>query len=317
VWIQSARMDRRPDLPDQDDDATLWSILAEGRPQGDKRILPWGGGKREVVVDGFRCPLIRAGAGRPLLFVHGLGHDSWDWAPLFSRFVQRNTCVAIDMPGFGFADKPEKLTLQMMVDALFAAAETCGEPPIVIASSLGGHVALLAALERPQRFAAMVLLATGGLVVVPPLLQDQLRRYYSVDAICSRSEHEIINNSRRIFVGAHPMSDALVRRKLAVHRSNKKLEFAKPFSSIVDDVFRFPVRDRLRGLRVPSLFVSGARDVVVPHQACREGAEESGNRFVLLDDAGHCPHLETPDRVAHEIESFMSSAFPMTLARNA
>jgi pimeloyl-ACP methyl ester carboxylesterase len=296
VWIQSARM--QP-LPDRLDDAALLALLGAGRPEGEPGSL---------TVDGAACPLLRAGAGRPMLFVHGLGHDAWDWSPLWQSFVQRNTCVALDLPGFGLADKPATVTLQTLVRALFVAAEVCGAPPVVVASSLGGHVALLAALEAPQRFAGLVLLATGGLVVVPEALQAQLRHYYSVDAIYGRSEAEIVGNSRRIFFNsAHPLSDALARRKLAVHRSSMRTAFARPFASVVDDVFRWPVRDRMNALKVPALFLSGAGDVVVPPDACRAGAAASGNRFILLDDVGHCPHLEAPERTARHIEEFLAA----------
>ena len=290
---------------DSADDLT--AVLRAGRPRGDARSL---------VVDGVTCPLIIAGRGRPVLCVHGLGHDAWDWTSFFAAcaIVQRNEspvrAAALDLPGFGLADKPagRRWDLPFLVDVVLAAAATLGEPPVLVGSSLGGHVALLAALRSPSAFAKLVLVAPGGVVDVPAPMQALARAYYSVDAICARREDEIAANSRRIFARAgSPFDDALVARKLAVHRSPQRRAFAVPFAGVVDDVFRHVVIQRLHEVRVPALVISGARDVVVPPDACAAAARALGARFVSLADVGHCPHLEAPAAFADEVLAFALS----------
>jgi len=297
---------RPQDVPSRLDATLLSDALEAGRPLGERGALR---------VDGLSCPTVSAGAGPAVLCVHGLGHDLWDWAPLFVQCSNAARLTAFDLPGFGLSDKPARhYDLELLVQALLAAARHVagrGGPPVVVASSLGGHVALLAALREPTLFAHLLLSAPGGLVEASTPLQAMLRAYYSVESIVGRSDVEIVGNSRRIF--AQPglaIDDALAARKLAVHRSTEARAFAAPFAGIVDDVFRHVVLDRLPELRVPTTVVSGARDVVVPPAACAEAARRMGARFVSLPEVGHCPHLEVPDRFAELVRATLAFGGP-------
>jgi pimeloyl-ACP methyl ester carboxylesterase len=299
---------RPEEVPAQVDDALLARTLRHGRPLGNETIH---------ALSGVACPVISKGAGAPLLFVHGLGHDSWDWAPLFVRCSKTARCVSFDLPGFGLSDKPAlppsgRWDLRVHVDALLQVAEHIlqenGQAPVVVASSLGGHLAILAALEQPALFHKLALLSPGGLVDAPKLLQASVRAYYTVDAIASRPEAEILHNSRRIFaIPGNPLDDQLAARKLAVRRSLRAHEFAVPFSGVVDDVFRHVVIRSFPQLRVPVLLISGEKDVVVPAAACAEPARRLGCRFELLHGIGHCPHLEHADALADMLLAFASA----------
>lgn len=286
-------------VPAQLGDEELRAALEAGRPVGEWSMLD---------VDGVACPRVTAGRGRDVLCVHGLGHDAWDWAPLFVRCSNEARLTALDLPGFGLSTRPaRRWDLELLVQAVLAAARRMPAPPVVVASSLGAHVALLAALREPACFARLVLSAPGGLVEVSAPLQAMLRAYYAVDAIVKRSDAEIVGNSRRIF--AKPglaIDDALAARKLAVHRSSQARAFALPFAGVVDDVFRHVVLDRLSGLRVPSVIVSGERDVVVPPEACAQAARRMPARFVSLPEVGHCPHLEVPDLFADVVRAALA-----------
>ena len=291
------------EVPAHLDDAALARALGAGRPQGTWSTLE---------VDGVVCPRVQAGRGRAVLCVHGLGHDAWDWAPLFVRCSNDAALTAFDLPGFGLSTKPARAwDLEVLVQALLACARALPAPPVVVASSRGGHVALVAALRAPDAFAHLVLSAPGGLVEVPLALQAMLRAYYAVDAIVARPEAEIVGNSRRIF--ATPglaASDALAARKLAVHRSSAARAFAVPFAGVVDDVFRHVVLGRLTALRVPCTFVTGEADVVVPPDAVAAAALRLGARLERWSGVGHCPHLEVPDRFADLVRSCLRDGGP-------
>ena len=290
-----ARPELVPAAPTADD---ARGALAAGRPAG---------AASDIVVDGVRCPVVTAGAGRPVVFVHGLGHDQWDWAPLFARRPAHLRYVAVDLPGFGFADKdlPAGDAITRLVDAVLAVLDAQGGPAVVVGSSLGGHVAMWAALRAPARVAGLCLLDPGGLVEAPAAVQHAARTYYAFDAIRARSEAEIVGNSRRIFAVPGDVSDALAARKLIVHRSPLRDDFARPFARVVDDVFRWPVVARLDELRCPTTFVHGAHDVVVPAAVVEAAAARLGAPFRLLPATGHCPHLESVDQTMDVLLPFV------------
>lgn len=49
-----------------------------------------------------------AGAGAPLLLIHGFPTCSWDWRALWPELTARYRCLALDMLGFGYSDKPQR-----------------------------------------------------------------------------------------------------------------------------------------------------------------------------------------------------------------
>lgn len=270
---------------------------------------------RRVLADGR--PPARSGAGDDvLLCVHGLGHDSWDYAPLAAACPSDLAVHTFDLPGFGPARlddaAPRTVVLADLAGAIVAAARALPRPPVVVASSLGGHAALIAALENPGVFAGLALLSPGGLVEVPTPMQQVLRNYYSAESIMGRPDDEIVRNSRRIFVAPHPLSDALAVRKLSLHRADRALKerFAVPFASVCDDVFKRPVLKEVNQLKgLPMSVVFGSGDVVVPLSSGRLLESHCGARLHILDRAGHCPHLEAIDRTGAILFSFARQVF--------
>jgi len=273
--------------------------LSAGRPEGDHR---------ELVVDGIRCPAVTAGnkGGAPVLCVHGLGHDMWDFAPFFDRAKDTLALGALDLPGFGLSEKPSRgYSLALLSQAVLEATSLFDAPPVVVASSLGGHVAMLAALAEPRAFSGLVLVSPGGLFRPPLSTRMIARAYYSERSIMKRDEKEIVANSRKIFAREIPAREILVARKLAVHRSPLRRVFARPFSRIVDDVFNHPVTSRVRKLKVPVSFIHGQKDVVVPTAPCAEAAHQLGAPFHLLEDVGHLPMVEAADDFARLVKDFV------------
>jgi pimeloyl-ACP methyl ester carboxylesterase len=62
-----------------------------------------------VIIDGVRSPLVEYGSSNlneAVLFVHGNPGSSFDWKKLAHGAGEFGRAVAMDMPGFGAADKP-------------------------------------------------------------------------------------------------------------------------------------------------------------------------------------------------------------------
>lgn len=291
------------EVPEHVSEPTAFAMLHALKPIADES---------ELWVEGLRCPVYERpppqGSGGDhentgLLLVHGLGHDASDFAPLLQSQAGNRHLLAIDLPGFGLADKPRRsYPLSLLAAAILQATERFASPPIVVASSLGGHVAMLTALREPDAFAGLILSAPGGLSYTPLPVQTFARAYYAYEAILRRQDQEIWNNAGRIFAKQNRHTDLQMARKIALHRSPLKSLFAWPFSSVVDDVFRHPVGERLRDIGVPVHILSGDQDVIVPAVECRIAAERAGVVFHSLPGVGHLPMLEVPEYFSQLIE---------------
>jgi pimeloyl-ACP methyl ester carboxylesterase len=109
-----------------------------------------------------RMRVWRAGAGPPLIAVHGLGGSGRYWGGLVSR-VPGYTTVAPDLAGFGESSKPEaRYDLLFHLACLDELIETLSiEGRIaLLGHSVGGVIAAGWAAAHPERVASLALVAT-------------------------------------------------------------------------------------------------------------------------------------------------------------
>jgi pimeloyl-ACP methyl ester carboxylesterase len=113
-------------------------------------------GAETVSVDGQQINYVEsAGAGRPVVFVHGNSASSGTWQGVVDgSFGQRFRCLAIDLPGHGDSAPAADQAIYSLpgyagVLAGFAAALGASDA-VFVGWSLGGHVVLEAAPSLPQ-----------------------------------------------------------------------------------------------------------------------------------------------------------------------
>lgn len=94
-----------------------------------------------------------------VLFHHGIGASAGLWAGWFPALADAHRLVSFDMRGYGRSHIPAAdfaWSLEQMVDDLFAIADAAGVQRFhLVGESIGGTVALAAALAQPQRIATL------------------------------------------------------------------------------------------------------------------------------------------------------------------
>ena len=97
--------------------------------------------------------------GLPVLFHHGIGASAGIWAGWQPALADAYRLVAFDMRGYGRSAIPPAdfaWSLDLLVDDLFAVADAAGLARFhLVGESIGGTVALAAALARPERVASL------------------------------------------------------------------------------------------------------------------------------------------------------------------
>jgi pimeloyl-ACP methyl ester carboxylesterase len=94
-----------------------------------------------------------------VLFHHGIGASASLWAGWFPALADAHRLLSFDMRGYGRSHIPAAdfaWSLEQMVDDLFVIADAAGVQRFhLVGESIGGTVALAAALARPQRIATL------------------------------------------------------------------------------------------------------------------------------------------------------------------
>lgn len=118
------------------------------------------------------------GEGEPsLVFAHGLMNDHTYFAPQIDHFRSSFRTVAVDLPGHGQSDRPERqYTIGGFADDLSLLIDELDlHRPVVIGHSMGGAAALQLAADSPSRLGAVVILDSP--VIPPPDFQAAVQQF--------------------------------------------------------------------------------------------------------------------------------------------
>jgi len=120
---------------------------------------------RELEWRGTRLRYAVGGQGTPLVLVHGLGGTIQNWCALAPPLAARHRVLVPDLPGHGgSAPLPQARDVGALAEAVLgiADAEEAGDA-VWIGHSLGGVVAVRAAVLRPDSVRGLVLAAAAGI----------------------------------------------------------------------------------------------------------------------------------------------------------
>jgi pimeloyl-ACP methyl ester carboxylesterase len=112
----------------------------------------------ELAVRGLRFHVARAGAGRPLLLLHGWPEFWLSWEPVMQRLADRFELIAPDLRGFGATDKPDagpsgQAGAEVHAADMLALLDALGLPRAgVVSHDVGAFVAQVMGRQAADRF---------------------------------------------------------------------------------------------------------------------------------------------------------------------
>lgn len=248
----------------------------------------------------------RAGAGEPLLLLHGIGHHRQAWDPVLEILAAEHDVIAVDLPGFGRSpDLPDGLAhdLGTVVPVLGALCEALGvERPHVAGNSLGGLLAL--ELGREKLVRSVTALSPAG-------FWTQAERRYAFATLLGmrqgarRLPRPAIERLSGSAAGRTALTSTIYARPWrrspeAVVAETLALRDATAFDATLaagrDVLFRDDVAD------VPVTVAWGTRDrLLLRRQGIRAKHTIPGARLIRLPGCGHVPMNDDPALVSRVI----------------
>lgn len=267
-------------------------------------------------VGGVRVYLERRGTGTPaFVLLHGFGGSAFSWREVLPALGTRGTAVAFDRPGFGLTERPLRWEGPSPYGPDFQVSLTAGlmdrlgiGRAVLVGHSAGAGVALGVALDRPERVAALVLVApaVGTGPPLPPwaralLATPQARRVGPL--FLRRVEGELRGALRQAWHNPQritPEIEAGYARPLRAENWDRGLWEVLLASRPV------PLLPRLPELRVPVLVVVGEDDrLVAPERGVELASRIPGAELVVLPECGHLPQEERPAEFLRALEAFL------------
>ena len=257
------------------------------------------------------------GDGTPLLMFHGYADSADTWRLTLDRLARRGLpALAVDLPGFGKADRlrPDPILPQLDAFAAEAAGYVAGRPRrpiIVIGNSLGGCVALRLAERQPERVSGVVAVAPAGLqmsrllylVQRDPFLRSLLALPSPVSSLVIQAA--VARLYRRLAFAVPDRVDRAVVNAFTSHHSDRATvgRYLETAHRLLPEL-REPYELERIGARV--LLIWGDRDRLVFHPGAQRVLDAvAGARLELLRGVGHCPQVEVPERFTQLLLDFV------------
>jgi pimeloyl-ACP methyl ester carboxylesterase len=267
-------------------------------------------------VDGVRLHYVEAGAGPPLVLLHGNMVSGLDFflGDLVEMLAARHRVIVFDRPGFGYSERPrgghlwdaraQARLLRRALDVLTA------EDPVIVGHSWGALVAVAMALENPARTRGLVLLSgyyyptarADVALVAPaavPILGDVLR--HTVSPLVARATWSTA--VRAMFAPAE-VPERFWRFPAWIAARPSQLRATAAEAALMAHSAR-QLEHRYSSLSVPTVLVAGEQDHIVDvgRHSARLSQDLQNARLVVVPGAGHMIHHSAPSEVRRAIES--------------
>ncbi len=220
-----------------------------------------------IDVGGIGTNYIVAGAGEPLILIHGSGPGVTafaNWRGVIPELSAHFHCYAPDTLGFGYTDFPSDIdgfAMDRWLEHLIGFMDSLGiEQAHFIGNSYGGALTLALAARYPDRVGRIVLMGAAGLVFP---VSEGLKKVWG---------YQPSIEAMRDLMTTFAFDPALVKDEIVVSRYQASIRpgaqeaysslFPEPRQRWLDALATD--EDALRSLRHPTLIVHGREDVIVP-----------------------------------------------------
>ena len=246
---------------------------------------------------------------QPMLFAHGFGCDQHMWRYITPAFENDYRIILFDYVGSGKSDyssyNPERYqTLQGYAQDILDVCKALDlHDVILVGHSVSSMTGLLAAIEEPSRFSQIIMVGPSPC-------------YINKDGYIGGFEHKdiegLLETMEKNYIGwANFLAPQIMGN---ADRPELGQELTESFCStdpvianqFAKATFFSDNRDDLPKLKVPSLILQCADDIIAPSQVGDYLHQNMGNSTLKQMKAkGHCPHLSEPEETINLIQDYL------------
>jgi pimeloyl-ACP methyl ester carboxylesterase len=261
-------------------------------------------------VRGRKVAVLEAGAGAPLVYLHGFAdmHGvAADFQPFHQRLAQAARIIAPAHPGCAGSDELESSGIDDVVFHTLEVLDALGLDRFdLVGHCVGGWIAAELAVRHPEKVARLILIGACGLFVPGEPIGDVFMHAQPERGVDYATLRALLFSDANAPAGLRFFPDGRgdldeEMRRYQMLRFGSFVGFKPPY------FYNRALRERLHRAAMPALVIAGEHDRMVPHahgDAYVAGlAGASGLRVV--PGAGHAVPLEAPDATAALLTKFL------------
>jgi len=249
--------------------------------------------------------------GDTVVLIHGFGANKDNWTRLAKEFKGEFNVYAFDLPGHGESSKPLDIGYRFEDQVRYLnqiLAELGITRAHMMGNSMGGAITALYAATHPEQVQSAVLFNPAGIFeydseLVGLVIEGDNPLIPKKDGDFDRLLDFALE--KRPFV-PWPIFDVMEEKAIANQEVNQVI-----FAAIRDTGFEPDFRNAITGIEAPVLVLWGKLDRVINYRNADVFVDVIPNaRKVILEDIGHAPMVEAPERSAELFRNFLTEQQP-------
>jgi pimeloyl-ACP methyl ester carboxylesterase len=246
--------------------------------------------------------------------LHGIMGHAWEWDELLDQLAPHYRLVVPDARGHGLSDRATDYSAEAMASDLTGVLEQAGAVPVrLVGHSMGGIVALLVTLSRPELVEQLVLIDVG-----PGSLTSNWARQELAPMLASFGEALYTSPCEALaeWLAANPLAQERLLRHSVTHNLVRTVEGRLAWRFDAAHIGRFVTGGPsdedlwhvLGDVTAPTLVIRGEHsELLSPETAKRMAAALPGTRLVEIPSAGHDIGVEQPLAAADAVLDFLGT----------
>lgn len=257
-----------------------------------------------VTIDDNKIRYLESGTSDDLIvLVHGLGASAERWEFVIPEFSKNYRVIVPDLIGFGHSDKPlVDYTTEFFTDFLSNFFKKLDiKRTNIIGSSLGGQITAEFTSKNQEVIENLVLVSPSGVMKhSTPALDAYVMAALYPNMEGAKNAFEMMAGPTRE-IHENIIEDFVKRMKLP----NAKMAFMSTLLGLKNaDI----ITKSLQKITVPSLIIWGEDDPVIPVKYADDFVSSIQDcRFYMMDNCGHTPYVDDPQRFSKLVLDFLEN----------
>ncbi len=264
---------------------------------------------------------LEMGKGKPLIMIHGGGSHASEWINIMKPLSEHFHLFVVDRPGHGLTDEFNYQDVdyrQMAVAFVRSFMDALNmKKAILMGNSMGGFFSISFAMEHPERVEKLLLIgAPAGVNLWIPfplrLLGWKAINWLLIRTVAKPSVSNIKNIHKQLLVAnISKLSNDYLEH---CHCNELLSGTIEAFRTMLENVLTLRgwrkalyIGDRLNRLQVPVRIIWGEQDAFEKPKTGRPKTSTIKDcQFETVENAGHCPWLDQPEKCASLIISMLN-----------
>lgn len=237
---------------------------------------------------------IDKGQGEPIILLHGLFGNLSNWKSVIDHFSNDYRIIIPRLPIFDMPQHQANLErLSVVLDEFLDWHQLSNVT--LVGNSLGGHLALLYALRKPQNVKRLILTGSSGLF--ENLMGNTFPRVKDYEFIRGKVSYTFFNKE----VVTNELVDEVYDTVQSIPKTLRSIELSRSAQ-------QNNVSSSLHKIQQPTLLIWGLQDEITPPETALHFHDLLPfSELKFIDQCGHVPMMEQPQLFNQYMEKFLNA----------